>query len=78
MQADVDRPVVQPVRVAVRRMGCPMVSILLTPEESMMLRKVLESYVSDLSMEIADTDSQDFREGLKRTKAFLVGLISRL
>ena len=43
-----------------------------------MLREVLESFLSDLSMEIADTDSMDFREQLKKKKAFLVGLISRL
>ncbi|MDH3285746.1 MAG: hypothetical protein OEQ13_13525, partial [Acidobacteriota bacterium] len=65
-------------RLAVRRVGCPMVSLLLTPEESAMLREVLVSFVSDLSMEIADTDSMDFREQLKKKKVFLTGLIERL
>lgn len=43
-----------------------------------MLREVLVSFVSDLSMEIADTDSMDFREQLKKKKVFLTGLIERL
>ena len=34
-----------------------------------MLREVLENYLSDLRMEIADTDSMDFREGLKHRKS---------
>lgn len=41
----------------------------LTDEEREILRTVLESYLSDLRMEIADTDSKDFREMLKQRKA---------
>lgn len=48
-----------------------MVQIDLTPEEQGELRTALESYLSDLRMEIADTDSYDFRVGLKARKAAL-------
>lgn len=41
----------------------------LTGEERQILRTVLESYLSDLRMEIANTDSKDFREMLKERKA---------
>lgn len=40
----------------------------LSGEEREILRTVLESYLSDLRMEIADTDSKDFREMLKQRK----------
>jgi hypothetical protein len=40
----------------------------LTVDEIDVLRHVLESYLSDLRMEIADTDSFDFREMLKHRK----------
>lgn len=43
----------------------------LTGEEREILRTVLESYLSDLRMEIANTDSKDFREMLKQRKAVL-------
>jgi hypothetical protein len=52
--------------------------ITLTLEEADMLNKVLKSYVSDLRMEIADTDSMDFREALKGEEAFLKSLMGRL
>ncbi len=40
----------------------------LTGEEREILRTVLESYLSDLRMEISNTDSKDFREMLKQRK----------
>jgi len=43
-----------------------------------MLREVLTSYVSDLRMEIADTDAHDYREELKEEEAFLKRVIERL
>ena len=55
-----------------------MARIDLKPEEARMLREVLESYLSDLRMEIAGTESVSFRENLKKTEAFLKGLIPRL
>jgi hypothetical protein len=48
-----------------------MVHLDLTPADAEVLFMALESYLSDLRMEIADTDSMDFREGLKARKAVL-------
>jgi len=48
-----------------------MIQIDLTPDEQSELRTALDSYLSDLRMEIADTDSYDFRVGLKKRKAAL-------
>ena len=48
-----------------------MVHLELTPTDAEILRMALESYLSDLRMEIADTDSMDYREGLKAQKAVL-------
>ena len=45
-----------------------MVTIDLTDSERAILRDVLESTVSDLGMEIAGTDAQDFREHLKERR----------
>ena len=43
-----------------------------------MLREVLEGYLSDLRMEISDTDSFDYRTMLKQKKQFLGSVIERL
>ena len=48
-----------------------MVHLELTPTDAEILRTALESYLSDLRMEIADTDSMDYREGLTAQKAVL-------
>jgi hypothetical protein len=50
----------------------------LTLDEQQILRDVLWEYLSDLRMEIADTEAQDFREDLKRREAFLKDLLRRL
>ena len=55
-----------------------MPQLTLTDEEAGTLRRVLEEYVSDLRMEIADTDSMDFRDQLKREEALLKRLIEQL
>ena len=55
-----------------------MAQITLTQEEAATLREVLNSYVSDLRMEIADTDSMQFRENLKREEAVLQKLLQQL
>jgi len=55
-----------------------MVQITLSDEEAGSLRNVLESYLSDLRMEIAGTERMDFREHLKRQEEFLHGLLARL
>jgi hypothetical protein len=55
-----------------------MIRLELTGEESTTLSEVLESYLSDLRMEIADTESMTFREGLKGKEALLKRVIARL
>ena len=52
--------------------------IELTREQSTALKRALESYLGDLRMEIADTDSQDFRDGLKHEKGLLVDVVQQL
>ncbi len=47
----------------------------LSDEQAAMLRQILESYLSDLRMEISHTDSPDFRDKLKKKKAFLEQLL---
>ena len=55
-----------------------MAHLTLSSDEAEMLREVLASYLSDLRMEIADTDQKDFRDGLKAKEDLLKGLIDRL
>ncbi len=55
-----------------------MVQLTLTEKDAATLRKVLETYVSDLRMEIRDTDAHDFREGLKEEEAAIKVLIEQL
>ncbi|MFI5324193.1 MAG: hypothetical protein ACHQ6U_11860 [Thermodesulfobacteriota bacterium] len=50
----------------------------LTAAEAEMLNEVLTSYLSDLRMEIADTENMDFREGLKKKEEFLKRVIQEL
>ena len=55
-----------------------MINLELTKEEKDILATVLESYLSDLRMEIADTDSMDFRESLKKKKNVLKKVLETL
>lgn len=55
-----------------------MVHLALKPTEAEVLRMVLESYLSDLRMEIADTDSMDYREKLKARKAVLRRIVTMI
>jgi hypothetical protein len=55
-----------------------MVRLELTAEEAAALREVLQSYLSDLRMEIADTERLEFRRDLKKTEVLLDQLIARL
>ena len=48
-----------------------MPTIELSREQADVLAQALESYLSDLRMEIADTDLKDFRDMLKHRKALL-------
>jgi hypothetical protein len=52
--------------------------ITLTDAEAATLRDALENYVSDLRMEIADTDRMDFREDLKHREAVLNKVLAAL
>jgi len=49
-----------------------MVRLDLTGEETEVLIKIMENYLSELRMEIADTDQQDFREKLKNEKSVVL------
>jgi hypothetical protein len=55
-----------------------MAQFTLNNDETEMLKEVLVNYLSDLRMEIADTDRKEFREGLKAKEVFLKDLINRL
>jgi hypothetical protein len=48
-----------------------MIHLDLDEQEKQILDETLQSYLSDLSYEIADTDKQDFREMLKARRAVL-------
>lgn len=53
-------------------------TIQLADGEAEILKSVLEEYISDLRMEVANTDSMDFREELKRKEEFLKRLAAQL
>jgi hypothetical protein len=53
-------------------------SLELSKDEKDTLIDVLGNYLSDLRMQIADTDSSFFREELKGKKMILVGILDRL
>jgi hypothetical protein len=55
-----------------------MAQIELTQDEVTMLREILQKGLSELTLEIAFSDRKDFREFLKKRKAFMEGLIQRL
>ncbi|HMJ79960.1 MAG TPA: hypothetical protein VK592_02820 [Candidatus Dormibacteraeota bacterium] len=55
-----------------------MIRLELSEAEAATLRDVLESYVSDLRMEIAGTEEMGLREALKAREAVLNGLVERL
>ncbi|NIP30469.1 MAG: hypothetical protein GTO02_10880 [Candidatus Dadabacteria bacterium] len=55
-----------------------MVKLELTNIESERLAKALNTYLSNLRMEIADTDSTFFKEDLKKEKNVLNSILERL
>jgi len=55
-----------------------MITIDIDKKEKDILGNVIENYLSDLRMEIADTDSMDFREGLKEKKEVLNKVLTEL
>jgi hypothetical protein len=52
--------------------------LALDPHEQETSVWALNSAVSDLGAEIADTENQEFREDLKKRKAILLGILDRL
>lgn len=55
-----------------------MIELKLSADEAVMLKRILEYYLSELRMEIAGTDSQDFRNTLKNEEVFLNKLMTAL
>jgi hypothetical protein len=55
-----------------------MIHITLSSEEAVILREIIEAYLSDLRMEIADTDRMDFRDELKKKEIFLKDMLKIL
>ncbi len=55
-----------------------MANIDLTEQEFGMLGEILASYLSDLRMEVAATDSREVRGTLKEREVMLKGLMERL
>lgn len=50
----------------------------LTAQEENELLLILERYLPDLQLEIANTDNKEFRKELKSREAFMLDLIARL
>ncbi|MEK6634763.1 MAG: hypothetical protein AABY38_00265 [Planctomycetota bacterium] len=55
-----------------------MIHLDITKEEKNILIEVLEEYISDLRMEVADTDNMDFREKLKNQEKVLKEILVTL
>jgi hypothetical protein len=55
-----------------------MIQLDLDDQDRETLVTVLKSYLSDLRMEIADTDRQDFRDMLKERKAVIGKVLTTL
>jgi hypothetical protein len=55
-----------------------MIRLELTDDDAKVLRVALESYLSDLRMEVADTDRQDFRDGLKQEETTIKTILGAL
>ena len=55
-----------------------MLQLDLSDEEQKILRSMLESDLSDLRMEISETDSREFKEMLKKRKELLEKILTVL
>jgi len=55
-----------------------MVHLDLNENETAVVRQMIERYLSDLRMEITDTDRQDYREMLKERKRVLERVLGEL
>ena len=50
----------------------------MTEEEKIILTSTLEKYLSELRMEIVDTDSEDYRDKLKEEKRVIYRFLEKL
>lgn len=55
-----------------------MLQLSLTNEEHQVLKEILENDLSDLRMEIRETDDRDFKEGLKHKEQVMKKLLEAL
>jgi hypothetical protein len=55
-----------------------MAVIEISGDEQNLLREVLESEISDMRVQIVNTDTSSFRDQLKRRRDMLQGLLERL
>jgi hypothetical protein len=55
-----------------------MIHLNLTDGEASILRQALATYLSDLRMEIADTDQQEFRDQLKQEEVMMKKILEAL
>ncbi len=55
-----------------------MAQITIDAEEAQYLATALRSYLSDLRVEVAGTDSYEFREALKKQEAALAHVLEQL
>ncbi len=55
-----------------------MTQLNLTETEVLTLKKTLDGYISDLRMEITDTDDKDFRDRLKQEEVILTKILKSL
>ena len=52
-----------------------MIKLNLAPQEEQVFAEILKNLVADLRMEIADTDSMEFREKLKDRKRLIIRVL---
>jgi len=43
-----------------------------------LLRRILDGWISDLKMEISDTEDHDFRQGLKEDKEAAIAILEQI
>jgi hypothetical protein len=55
-----------------------MVRLEFDTHESSMMNEILGSYLSELRMEIADTEKMSFREDLKKKEVFIKNVMARI
>lgn len=52
--------------------------IQLTSKEEEILREILERYLPNLRIEVANTDDREYRKHLKEKEAFMKEMLARL